>query len=287
ARRARSRLRSRGRRCVQVSTGFRIERHGRLRVYRRADIEASALLAVLPDSREARVSRAARPRVTRIPGVVGGPPAGPPPDAFARGQGRPEPGAPAQGPVAVRELSESLGGRLCRLEPRRRGRAAWRRAHAALLRGIETPAPLALLEERRLGRVVRSHLVVRWDDRARCLGAALAVGGEREIGAIVSAAGRFLARLHGAGLVHRGLALDRLLLRPDPPEGGGEASLAFLVLEPHELRVCREVSPERQQSDRDELAAALLARLPGVGPSRIREWLEGQPDETLSESTSS
>ncbi|MEN8184022.1 MAG: lipopolysaccharide kinase InaA family protein, partial [Myxococcota bacterium] len=62
ARRARSRLRSRGRRCVQVSTGFRIERHGRFRVYRRADIEASALLAVLPDSREARVSRAARPR---------------------------------------------------------------------------------------------------------------------------------------------------------------------------------------------------------------------------------
>jgi len=262
SRRTRARLRSRGRRCVRSSTGFRIERHEHLRVYRRADIELKALLGAINVHRErtsvaSGATRRGDPPVTRVADVKGGPP----PDSFARGQGRPEPGSPSKGAVAVREFDESLTARLSHFVPGPRGLTAWRRAHAALLRGIETPAPLALVEETRRSRRVCSHLVVRWDDRARCLGAVLAEADAEEAAPLVRAVGRFLARLHEAGLCHRQLGVDCLLVRRDPGADESAApALSLLALQPEEIRVATRVSARRRARQTARLAAELAER---------------------------
>ncbi len=166
ARRARRRLRSRERRCVRPSTGFRIERRGRYRIYRRADLPHDSVLAALEAHRRAMApglvgSPQAR-RATLVAGVLGGPPPGPAPRPFDRGQGAPEPGSPARGAVLVREEpGRGLAEILLRPLGRHAGMRAWRAAHAQLLRGIDQPAPLALVEERHHGRVVRSYLLAR------------------------------------------------------------------------------------------------------------------------------
>ena len=54
-------------------------------------------------------------------------------------------------------------GTLTQLVRRHPGMSAWRDSHARLLRGESVPAPLALLEERRLGLVLRSYFVSRWE----------------------------------------------------------------------------------------------------------------------------
>jgi hypothetical protein len=49
---------------------------------------------------------------------------------------------------------------------------AWRGAHALLLRDFDTPAPLALVEERPAGRVLRSWYLTRWEEQDEVAGSA-------------------------------------------------------------------------------------------------------------------
>jgi hypothetical protein len=186
ARATRSRLRSRGRRCVVPSTGFRIERHGHERVFRRSDVSLEAAL-------EAAVMTGAHEQL-RIPEFVGGPAAGPAPDPFARAQGAPEAGAPARAPAVVRRFGWGLGVR-GPLGLAHAGLRAWRLSHALLLRGVDAAAPLALVERRWLGFVSHSLLVTRCTSDASGLTAALAGEPER-----AHAVGRELARWHGRGI---------------------------------------------------------------------------------------
>ncbi len=164
ARRARRRMRSRARRCVVDSTGFRVERVGRYRIFRRTDVPLEHVFETLEAHRRGGGSS------TRVDGVLGGPPPGPAPNPFHRAQGLPEPGAPALAAVEVRGFPgrHSIG-------PlgRHPGMLAWRKAHAALLRGVDLPAPLALVEERVFGCVRRAWLLQRADGRLGRVGCAV------------------------------------------------------------------------------------------------------------------
>jgi hypothetical protein len=193
ARARRTRLRSRARRCVVASTGFRSERRGALNVLRRADVTASAALAA--------ASGAGPSPEVRLAELVGGPPPGPAADPFGRGQGAPEPGAPARAPALARRFGRGLALRepLALAHP---GMRAWRLAHALLLREVETPAPLALVETRRFGIVSHSVLLTRCADDALELAVALAGAPER-----ARAAGAALARWHARGVEAAALGL--------------------------------------------------------------------------------
>jgi hypothetical protein len=193
ARAMRARLRSRERRCVVASTGFRSERRGARCVLRRADITTSAALAA--------AAGAARGPETRLAELVGGPAPGPAPDPFGRGQGAPEAGAPARAPACARRFGRGLALRepLVLCHP---GLRAWRLAHALLLREVDTPAPLALVETRRFGFVSHSVLLTRCADEALDLAVAVAGAPGR-----ARAAGAELARWHAHGIEAAALGL--------------------------------------------------------------------------------
>jgi hypothetical protein len=223
---ARVRLASRERRCVSPSTGFRIEPRGAQRVFRRADVTTSAAL------------EAAR-SAGRIAAFRGGPPPGPAPDPFDRGQGAAEPDAPAEGPALARPFGPGLGfdGSLALAHP---GLRAWRLAHALLLRGLDTPAPLALVERRRGGTVAASLLLVRGADDAAELAKALAGDSAR-----ARALGAELARLHARGAE---LARAELRLR----DRG-----TLVALAPEGARLHARLSPARAERDLAQIAAPL------------------------------
>jgi len=229
---ARARLASRERRCVLASTGFRIESRGARRVLRRADVTTSAALEA------AAAARGGEP--LRIPAFQGGPPPGPAPAPFERGQGAAEADAPASGPACLRSFSAGLGV----TEPiafAHPGLRAWRLAHALLLRGLDTPAPLALVESWRFGAVSGSVLITRCADEAVEL--AKGVAGDAE-GA--RAAGAALARLHAHGAE---LARAALRLRT--------ASRTLVALAPEGARIHGELSPARAERDLDRIARTL------------------------------
>ncbi len=253
-RQLRRRLRSRGRRCVVPSTNFRFERRDALRIYRRADIETQAVLGALEDSRRREGSSG----VASVECVCGGPPPGPPPNAFRRGQGSPEPGAPANAPVAVVELPGSPWP----WPARSRGMRAWRAAHAVLLRGFDTLAPLALVEERSMAGTRRAYLLTRWE-RTQSLASVLMRASDdseptraarRE--AIGSAAG-LLARLHAAGVCYRRIELGSLLLRGD---GRSPPLLAQL----DQLQVRHRVKRRARVASLAQLAEGVAELWPGL-----------------------
>ena len=225
----RARLRTRGLRCVTDSSGFRQERDGALRIYRRTDFESDALRRVLESAGQ-------RERA-KLEDVLGGPPPGPAPNPFARGFASPESGAPARAAVAVRRF----GGACWGLPGS--GMRGWRSAHAALVRGFETPAPLALVEERRLGRVAQAWLLTR----AEPLVPATAVLGVQEA---LKRAERLLEAMHEEGLwLHaQACTLDSFALRPDDPQ--------LVLVEPSALRVARRVGARTRAENRRALAAS-------------------------------
>jgi tRNA A-37 threonylcarbamoyl transferase component Bud32 len=226
-RRRRRRLRSRGRRCVVPSTGFRIDVARGRRVFRRADVGPEVVDAALQAHLEATGADGSLP--TRVEGLRGGPPPGPSARPFQRGQGGDEVGSPALAPVTVTAFAGAglRGGS----HP---GMRAWRGAHALLLRGFDTPAPLALVEERRLGWVSRSFLVARWED-VRGL-SELVAGSQspRARSGDVAGLGRFLGLLHESGLWPLEIPWAAIGVRPSVV-GEGD-SHRFVVLEPQALR---------------------------------------------------
>jgi hypothetical protein len=239
ARAVRARLRSRERRCVVASTGFRSESRGRLRILRRADVTTSAALAAA-----ASIGPGER---ARLPEIAGGPPPGPAPDPFARGQGAPEAGAPALAPGWARGFGGGLGLRtpLAGSHP---GLRAWRLAHALLLRGVETPAPLALVETRRCGWVSRSVLLTRCADGALELAACVAGEPGR-----ARSAGAELALWHSRGVeaaplgLHFSVSTQRLVATL-PERARLHETLAHGTAERDLSRVAKRLGPGESQA---------------------------------------
>ena len=250
ARAMRARLASRERRCLAASSGFRSEWRKARRILRRADVTTSAALAA---------AAAARPgEWLKLSELKGGPPAGPAPDPFARGQGAPEPGAPASAPGWVRSFGWGLGLDAPRAASHP-GLRAWRLAHALLLRGVDTPAPLALVEERRFGFVSRSLLVTRCADAA--LDLTHAVAGEP---ARARAVGAELARFHARGVEAAGLGL-RLHVE----------TRTLVALLPEQARFHHPLGAARAQRDLSRIAERL-------GPGEREALLAGYRDAALS-----
>jgi hypothetical protein len=183
------------------------------------------------------------------------------------------------GAVAVHEFDEGWMRRVAGFALRRRGMRAWRRAHAALLRGVQTPVPLALLEERRWGRVVRSFLLTRWEDDTQGLGLRLGSAGSPD--AVLRELGRFLAGMHASGLSHRRLGVERLLVRGEP----GEPDCTLLLADPQDLHVAWRTSRWRRGRDLRRLAAGISAAT-GLPPAEVGRRLEGYRPGRLSASTS-
>jgi hypothetical protein len=190
---------------------------------------------------------------SRVDDVPGGPPAEPPERLARRGAGAAEPVVAVPSPVAIRELRRGAG------------RRAWRGAHAALLRGIETPAPLALVEERSLGRVSRAWLVTRWDERLTRLDT-----GDASPEARIPALADFLARLHAAGVTLASLDLERLRFTRDD---------AVVVLDPGALHCSRSVGAARRLADRTRLADWLVKRTQ-LPAERVAELLARYTDDS-------
>jgi hypothetical protein len=227
-----TRRRSRERRCVVASSGFRSERRGSLCVLRRADVTTGAALAA------AAAARAGRE--TRLAELLGGPLPGPAPDLFARGQGAPEPSGPATAPACARRFGRGLPLRspLALCHP---GLRAWRLAHALLLRGVETPAPLALVETRRFGWVAESVLLTRCSDDTLELTAALAGAPER-----AREAGRELAHWHAQGVEAGALELRA---RPEP--------WRLVAVRPEQARLHALLAPAERERDLARIAERL------------------------------
>lgn len=251
ARRA-ERMASRAKRCVVPSSGFRIEDLPGLRVYRRADVPLAGALAAVD---------AHRRTIEAGPGAPGFVKRDPPTTCISR-QGRIASEGPGAAAVAVKEFpSRGPAYALESLVRRHRGREAWMAAHALLVRGIETPLPLALVEERRCGLVFASYVLTRWlepaedahlyVDRRFAQGRPVAPpgrsrgpwgeGGERSpLGArgeaeAVRAFARFVARLHAEGIYHGDLKLPNVLV----VEGSAGAPPSFALLDLDAVRQTR------------------------------------------------
>lgn len=101
-----------------------------------------------------------------------------------------------------------------------RGRRSWKAAHGLLVRGVDTPTPLALVE-RRIGPFVREvYFITRWIPEARELNDyVLSDGfGERKrefIGALATA----IRRLHLQNVYHADLKSNNVLVVPHGTEG--------------------------------------------------------------------
>jgi hypothetical protein len=121
------------------------------------------------------------------------------------------------------------------------GLRAWRLAHALLLRGVETPAPLALVETRRFGLVAESVLLTRCSDDTLELAAALAGAPER-----AHEAGRELARWHAQGVEASALELRA---RPEP--------WRIVALRPERARLHTLLAPAERERDLARIAERL------------------------------
>ena len=239
------RLRSRGRRCVKNSTGFRVEREARRLIYRRADVESDVVEGLVE-----AIRGGAGPR---IDDVRGGP--------LRQGSVRPshgssEPGAPVVASVAVREFVE-------RWPALRRGRGmhAWRTAHSAMLRGVAVALPLALVEDRLFGFLRRSYLVMRWEEAGETLEHALTE-------AMLPEAGRFLSRLHTARLSFRDLSLAGLFVRRVSDEAE-----RFVVLHPEDLSRSRRPRSRDRVSDLVRFADAVVRKFPHLSRAEVGDRL--------------
>ena len=257
----RRRLRSRGSRCVTDSTGFRVQREPGLRIYRRADVDPASVLGAIEAHRRV-VESGDGGLPSRVEDVHGGPPPSASTRLFRRGQGAAEPGAPARGPAAVREFAGL-----------RTGMRAWRLAHAALLRELEVPAPLALVEVRN-GRERRSYVLSRWHDRAVDLGAWLdqRPADTRAVRAVAAC----LGRMHACGVHYCRLRLGHFLL-VDEPEGSGSCP-RVLLLHPDELELRRRVTMRRRTAELRTLLDAITSRLTDRSAEETAGLLSDYPD---------
>jgi hypothetical protein len=239
---------------VLRSTGFRVDRRPGVRVFRRADVELDTVLDAL--EREG------------LDEAHGGPPPGPAADPFARGQGAAEPGAPARGTILVDTLPGGF--------PRSAGMRAWRAAHAAMLRGFQTQAPLALVEELRLGVARRSWLLRRGEPLDPLLGP----GDEIDRREAFGVAARTLGAMHAAGL--HGVDPHALQVRPIAPDSVVLGGLERLRVRDRVPDAARAADLSRLADSADGIArperARLLAPYRESGDAADAAWSRVFPD---------
>lgn len=134
--------------------------------------------------------------------------------------------------VLKRSASKGWWHDLWRGSPARR---AWRAAHALLLRGIDTPQPLMMLERRGLGRDQASYLLTRWitggttlrDYAGRVIPALSPRERKRQIRSLGRELGRFVRRLHEHGFDQRDLKAPNFVIAAAAPET--ESAATFLA----------------------------------------------------------
>jgi hypothetical protein len=153
---------------------------------------------------------------------------------------------------------------------------AWRTAHAALLRGFDTLAPLALVEKQSLTGTRCSYLLTRFERSERLAAVLTRDPGDTESGRAarheaVRSAARLLARLHATGLCYRRFELDFLRLRSD---GGASPLLAGL----DELRVRRHVNGRARVASLRRLAKGVAERWPDLTRAELALLLSAYRD---------
>ncbi len=296
ARRERVRLRSRGARCVRRSTGFRIERRGPLRIYRRTDVPAEAVLSAL--ERHARAVAAAS---SGPPAGIGGPAsAAAAPPSLATGPadrllkrdsnttvtrlGPLAPEGPAAGLTCVKEFpARGVVSGLKHLVRRHRGRQAWLSAHGLLVRGFGTPLPLALVEVRRGGLVRGSFLLTRFEPDAPDLHAywrRRGPGGEAPLGragerALARALGEAVGALHRAGVYHNDLKWPNILVQERPPGPAPEGrGFRFLFLDLDAVSLGRRLTRRRRVKNLAQLDQYARVFFPALGRTHRLRFLD-------------
>lgn len=118
-------------------------------------------------------------------------------------------------------------------------RSKARRAYDFALRlhdlGVDTPAPVACLEERTCGLFGLSYFVCRRDDRPSLNVLYTLEGSERET--LIDAFADFLVCLHGKGFLHGDPNLSNILYEQRP-----DGTVRFSVIDINRSRFCRQPS---------------------------------------------
>lgn len=159
-------------------------------------------------------------------------------------------------------------------------RSKARRAYEFALRlhdmGIDTPPPVACLEERNYGLFGLSYFVCRRDDRPSLNVLYSLDGSERET--LIEALANFLISLHGKGFLHGDLNLSNILY-----ERKADGAFHFCVIDTNRSRFCRR-QPSRKTCLRNlvrvthnrplmELIVGCYARLRGWDEQKCVQWV--------------
>ncbi|MEQ8766993.1 MAG: lipopolysaccharide kinase InaA family protein [Planctomycetota bacterium] len=153
-----------------------------------------------------------------------------------------------------------------------RGENEWRKANLLLDRGFDTAAPLAVGERRQGLRRLESFSI------AEAISPAIPIGGEiqsLELGprrALLERIGRTLRRLHDAGIHHRDLHGNNILVAP----GEGERRLCFIDL--HSVWSMPRVPWRARQAALAKLLGSLQAALTATDRLRVLDAYLGEDD---------
>lgn len=152
--------------------------------------------------------------------------------------------------VVVKEFSVRGFNRLkSRFLPSKAARA-WRGAVALAVKGIPTPKPLAYLERRRRGFLVRcfflAERVVGLEEIRRFFRELP----ENSLPALLASLARFLRSCHDAGIKHRDLSDGNILVGKEEAEDAGRApsaadtaSFRFYLLDTNRIRLRQRLGP--------------------------------------------
>ncbi len=252
---------SRTRRSLRPGRAYAKFRHASGIGLRCADVDIAALAAALA----AHAAALAEPAVARAEPAVAREPAVLKRDARARttavraGERR----------VVIKEhVARGLGRALADGLRGSAGWRAWRGGHGLLARGIGAARPLAYLEQRRLG-LVRSSVIVLEDVRP-------AWPADRPDppvapGEVVRALGRLATALHRLGVDHGDLKASHVLLEAQAGAATGTSPLATRLIDLEGVRFARRLSDAR----RLRALAQLNASLPDVYPAPARSQAFG------------
>jgi tRNA A-37 threonylcarbamoyl transferase component Bud32 len=122
--------------------------------------------------------------------------------------------------------------------------------------GVNTPAPVAILEERKLGLLMRSYLVTEYvpGERIRAFMSRRVKGSGWQAGTVAGVAG-LIAKLHASGVCHGDLKANNILLETDK----GKERLWLIDLDGARLR--SDISNRNRITDLGRLLTSFSAML--------------------------
>ena len=112
---------------------------------------------------------------------------------------------------------------------------AWRGACAILERGLDTPFPLAWMEERKHGFVAQSYFLSERIFGGREIRGLFKELPEKALLPLLAALARTLRICHERGILHRDLSDGNILVKEDPGSPGG---FLFYFLDTNRIRIC-------------------------------------------------